>query len=160
MRSDSSGERGIRAVPHGGDAGRMALPRLADHVGESVRDLAGRSGQARELALLDRVRCDFDLSIRGARTHVRCAADGGLSRRCGRRIPVMVQDLARSRATDLIPHDILVHVPGFLSGGTQARAARMYGGTVNASYRVDTSAGRFVVRIHDALSQTLGANHE
>lgn len=72
----------------------------------------------------------------------------------------MVQDLARSRATDLIAHDVLVHVPGFLSGGTQARAARMYGGTVNASYRVDTSAGRFVVRIHDALSQTLGANHE
>lgn len=72
----------------------------------------------------------------------------------------MVQDLARSRATDLIPQDVLVHVPGFLAGGTQARAARMYGGTVNASYRVDTSAGRFVVRIHHSLGTALGADHE
>jgi thiamine kinase len=72
----------------------------------------------------------------------------------------MVQDLARSRATDLIPQYVLVHVPGFASGGTTARAARLYGGTVNASYRVDTSAGRFVVRIHDPAAQVLGADHE
>jgi thiamine kinase len=72
----------------------------------------------------------------------------------------MVQDLARSRATDLIPHEVLVHVPGYVTGGTTARAARLYGGTVNASYRVDTSAGRFVVRLHDAMAKTLGANHE
>lgn len=72
----------------------------------------------------------------------------------------MVQDLARSRATDLIPHDVLLHVPGYVAGGTKARAAQMYGGTVNASFRVDTSAGRFVVRLHNALGQTLGANHE
>jgi thiamine kinase len=72
----------------------------------------------------------------------------------------MVQDLARSRATDLIPDEVLVHVPGYASGGLTARAARLYGGTVNASFRVDTSAGRFVVRLHDAMAQTLGANHE
>jgi aminoglycoside phosphotransferase (APT) family kinase protein len=72
----------------------------------------------------------------------------------------MVQDLARSRATDLIPEDVLAHVPGYARGGLTARAARLYGGTVNASFRVDTSAGRFVVRLHDAMAQTLGANHE
>jgi thiamine kinase len=72
----------------------------------------------------------------------------------------MVQDLARSRAADLIPGNVLVHVPGYPSGGLTARAARLYGGTVNASFRVDTSAGRFVVRLHDAMAQTLGANHE
>ena len=65
----------------------------------------------------------------------------------------MVQDLARSRATDLIPQEVLVHVPGYAAGGTTARAARLYGGTVNASFRVDTSAGRFVVRIHDAAAR-------
>lgn len=72
----------------------------------------------------------------------------------------MVQDLARSRATDLIPEHVLAHVPGYASGELTARAARLHGGTVNASFRVDTSAGRFVVRIHDPMAQTLGANHE
>jgi thiamine kinase len=72
----------------------------------------------------------------------------------------MVQDLARSRATDLISHDVLVHVPGFSSGGMTARAARLHGGTVNASFRVDTGAGRFVVRLHDAMAPSLGADHE
>jgi thiamine kinase len=72
----------------------------------------------------------------------------------------MVQELARSRATDLIPEHVLAHVPGYASGELTARAARLYGGTVNTSFRVDTSAGRFVVRLHDAIARTLGANHE
>jgi len=72
----------------------------------------------------------------------------------------MVQDLARSRAAELIPQDVLLHVPGYSAGGLTARAARLYGGTVNASFRVDTGAGRFVVRLHDPLAETLGANHE
>ena len=72
----------------------------------------------------------------------------------------MVQDLARTRATDLIPEAVLAHVPGYGVGGFTARAARLYGGTVNASFRVDTSAGRFVVRLHDAMARTLGADHE
>jgi thiamine kinase len=71
----------------------------------------------------------------------------------------MVQEPPRSRALGLIPEEILAHVPGFTRGGT-AWALRMPGGTVNASYRVDTSAGRFVVRIHDAVAATLGADHE
>jgi thiamine kinase len=72
----------------------------------------------------------------------------------------MVQDLARSRAADLIPPDVLAHVPGYATGGTTALAARLYGGNVNTSYRVDTGAGRFVVRLHNDLAVTLGADHE
>jgi thiamine kinase len=72
----------------------------------------------------------------------------------------MVQDVAHSRATDLIAQDVLIHVPGFATGRTTARASKLYGGTVNTSYRVETSAGRFVVRLHDSHALVLGANHE
>lgn len=72
----------------------------------------------------------------------------------------MAQDLSRGRATDLIPEHVLVHVPGFTAGDMTAQAARLHGGTVNASFRVDTSAGRFVARIHAPAAQMLGANHE
>jgi len=72
----------------------------------------------------------------------------------------MVQELARTRATELIAQDVLVHVPGFVSGGTTARASKLYGGTVNTSYRVETSAGRFVVRLHNPEALALGADHE
>jgi len=71
----------------------------------------------------------------------------------------MVQEPARSRALGLIPEAVLAHVPGFTAGAT-AWAVRLPGGTVNASFRVDTSAGRFVVRIHDTTAATLGADHE
>jgi thiamine kinase len=72
----------------------------------------------------------------------------------------MVQDVARLSTADLIPHEVLVHVPGYASAGTEARATRLHGGTVNTSYCIETGAGRFVVRIHDALARTLGADHE
>ena len=71
----------------------------------------------------------------------------------------MVPEPARTRALGLIPEHILAHVPGFTRAGT-AWALRLPGGTVNASYRVDTNAGRFVVRIHDPAAATLGADHE
>jgi thiamine kinase len=72
----------------------------------------------------------------------------------------MVQELARTRATDLIAQDVLLHVPGFASGRTTARASKLCGGTVNTSYRVETSAGRFVVRLHDPQARLLGADHQ
>ncbi len=72
----------------------------------------------------------------------------------------MVQDVAHARATDLIAQDVLIHVPGFASGRTTARASKLYGGTVNTTYRVETSAGRFVVRFHDPEAVALGADHE
>ncbi len=65
----------------------------------------------------------------------------------------MASEPARSRALGLIPEAILAHVPGYCDArpGSQFRTGECgcAGGTVNASYRVDTSAGRFVVRIHD-----------
>ena len=71
----------------------------------------------------------------------------------------MVQDLARSTATDLIPQAVLCHVPGYTADGPSVRVARLYGGNVNASFRVDTGAGSFVVRLHRELGQELGADH-
>ena len=72
----------------------------------------------------------------------------------------MVPGVARTRTTDLIAQEVLVHVPGFVSGATTALATKLYGGTVNESFLVDTSAGRFVVRLHDPASGVLGADHE
>ncbi len=75
----------------------------------------------------------------------------------------MASEPARSRALGLIPEAILAHVPGFSTQGRgreSALAMRLPGGTVNASYRVDTNAGRFVVRIHNPAAASLGADHE
>jgi aminoglycoside phosphotransferase (APT) family kinase protein len=71
----------------------------------------------------------------------------------------MAPEPARARAHGLIPENVLAHVPGFTAGGT-AWATRLPGGTVNASFRVETSAGRFVVRLHNAAAASLGADHE
>jgi thiamine kinase-like enzyme len=71
----------------------------------------------------------------------------------------MVQEPARTRALELIPEEVLAHVPGFTVGGT-AWATRLPGGTMNASYRVETGAGQFVVRIQNAAAAGLGADHE
>jgi thiamine kinase len=71
----------------------------------------------------------------------------------------MVQDMARSRAADLIAEEVLTHVPGYGAGGPTARAWRLYGGEVNASFCVETGAGRFVVRLHDGMGTMLGADH-
>jgi thiamine kinase len=72
----------------------------------------------------------------------------------------MVPEPSRARALSLIPADVLAHVPGFTAGGTTAWATRLPGGTMNSSYRVQTSAGRFVVRIHHPNAASLGADHE
>ena len=75
----------------------------------------------------------------------------------------MAQEPARARALGLIPEAILAHVPGFSARGANrnsALAVRLPGGTMNSSYRVDTSAGRFVVRIHNPAATSLGADHE
>jgi aminoglycoside phosphotransferase (APT) family kinase protein len=71
----------------------------------------------------------------------------------------MVPEPARTRALGLIPEEVLAHVPGFSIGGT-AWAERLPGGTVNRSFRVETGAGLFVVRIHNLVAATLGADHE
>ncbi len=71
----------------------------------------------------------------------------------------MAQDLPRARASDLIPEHVLAHIPGLAAAGGSARAARLVGGTVNASFRVDTGAGQFVVRLHAPAIGVLGVNH-
>lgn len=71
----------------------------------------------------------------------------------------MVQEPARGSALDLIPEEVLAHVPGFTAAGA-AWAERLPGGTVNRSFRVQTDAGLFVARIHDEAAATLGAHHE
>jgi thiamine kinase len=71
----------------------------------------------------------------------------------------MVQESARRSALELIPEEVLAHVPGFARGAT-AWAERLPGGTVNRSFRVGTGAGLFVARIHDEAAATLGADHE
>lgn len=71
----------------------------------------------------------------------------------------MAQEPARARALGLIPLHVLAHVPGFTPSGT-AWATRLAGGTMNATYRVETSAGRFIARIHNPSAVALGADHE
>jgi thiamine kinase len=71
----------------------------------------------------------------------------------------MVQEPARGSAIELIPEEVLAHVPGFTVRGA-ARAERLPGGTVNRSFRVETGEGMFVARIHDETAVALGANHE
>jgi thiamine kinase-like enzyme len=71
----------------------------------------------------------------------------------------MVAEPARTRALGLIPEEVLAHVPGFTVGGT-AWATRLPGGTMNASYLVETSAGRFVARIQNEAAAALGADHQ
>ncbi|MEJ1961390.1 MAG: aminoglycoside phosphotransferase family protein [Gammaproteobacteria bacterium] len=71
----------------------------------------------------------------------------------------MVQEPARTRALGLISEEVLAHVPGFTVDGT-AWATRLPGGTMNASFMVETGAGRFVVRIQNEAAAALGADHE
>jgi aminoglycoside phosphotransferase (APT) family kinase protein len=58
-----------------------------------------------------------------------------------------------------MPEDVLAHVPGYESGGETATGSRLVGGTVNTSYLVETNAGRFVVRMHEAGGRSLGVDH-
>ncbi|HEV7716281.1 MAG TPA: phosphotransferase, partial [Steroidobacteraceae bacterium] len=94
------------------------------------------------------------------RPHVGGALVWGVSRGVFGGFLHMAQYLARSNAADLIPADALARIPGFAAAGPSARVERLHGGTVNASFRVDTGAGQFVVRIHDPVAATLGADHE
>lgn len=66
----------------------------------------------------------------------------------------MVQEPASRGALELIPGEVLAHVPG-----RALLAERLPGGTMNRSYRVETDAGLFVARIHNEAAATLGADH-
>jgi aminoglycoside phosphotransferase (APT) family kinase protein len=72
----------------------------------------------------------------------------------------MVQELPPAAANGLISPEVLARVPGCEHGQPPKRIAALPGGKVNTTFRVDTSAGYFVVRLNDAAGVPLGANHE
>ena len=68
----------------------------------------------------------------------------------------MAQELSPDRARELIPAEALAQVPG---NSPAARVAAMAGGTLNRTFRVETHAGRFVLRLHAAETAVLGVEH-
>ncbi len=48
------------------DAGGVAIPRLAHHLGQPAGHVAHRAGKAGKLAVLDRLRCDLGVPVREA----------------------------------------------------------------------------------------------
>jgi thiamine kinase len=72
----------------------------------------------------------------------------------------MAQDIPTASNARLIPAAALARVPGCEAGRRPDAIAVLHGGTVNSSFRVDTRAGRFVLRLNAAEGGLLGANHE
>ena len=72
----------------------------------------------------------------------------------------MAQDIPTASSARLIPAAALARVPGCEAGRRPDAIAVLHGGTVNSSFRVDTRAGRFVLRLNAAEGGLLGANHE
>jgi len=68
----------------------------------------------------------------------------------------VVEELPPARDRELIPQEVLARVPGY---GPAARIAPLAGGAVNRTFRVETTQGRFVLRLHDAAGAALGADH-
>jgi thiamine kinase len=68
----------------------------------------------------------------------------------------MAQELSPARARELIPAQALAQVPGYSAG---VRIAALAGGAVNQTFRVDTPAGRYVLRLHSKMGGRLGADH-
>jgi thiamine kinase len=71
----------------------------------------------------------------------------------------MAQELSSAGAPGVIPPGALAHVPGCEAGARPHAVAALPGGSVNKSFRIDTRAGAFVLRINDAVGEELGANH-
>lgn len=59
-------------------------------------------------------------------------------------------------AGGVIPPEALARVPGF---SPAARIRALTGGTVNRSFSVETNAGRYFLRLHEAAGLALGADH-
>ena len=70
----------------------------------------------------------------------------------------MAEDLSGSRAGGLIPAEALAHVPGYTPDAPDVRVAPLTGGSVNRSYSVLTSAGRFVLRVSPGVDAWLAAD--
>jgi len=72
----------------------------------------------------------------------------------------VAQELSSAGALALIPPSALLRVPGCETGLRPQATAALPGGTVNRSFRLDTRAGSFVLRLNGAAGEVLGANHE
>lgn len=72
----------------------------------------------------------------------------------------MAEDISSASSARLIRACILAHVPGCEAGRRPDAIALLPGGTVNTSFRIDTRAGQFVLRLNAAAGGFLGANHE
>jgi thiamine kinase len=68
----------------------------------------------------------------------------------------VVQELPPARAHALIPAEALSQVPGY---SRAAGITPLAGGVVNSTFRVETAAGKFILRLHDASSVALGTDH-
>ncbi|HSY08684.1 MAG TPA: phosphotransferase [Steroidobacteraceae bacterium] len=71
----------------------------------------------------------------------------------------MAQDLSPTVASGVIPSNALAHIPGCEAGMRPDAVTALPGGSVNRSFRVDTRAGTFVLRLNDAAGAVLGAHH-
>jgi thiamine kinase len=71
----------------------------------------------------------------------------------------MAQDLSPAGAAGVIPPGALARVPGCEGNERPDAIAALPGGSVNKSYRIDTRAGSFVLRLNSAAGEVLGANH-
>lgn len=58
----------------------------------------------------------------------------------------MAQELSPARARELIPAQALARVPGAV-GASSVRIALLEGGTLNRSFRIDTDAGQYALRL-------------
>jgi thiamine kinase len=71
----------------------------------------------------------------------------------------MAQELSSAHERAVIPAGALARIPGCETGLPPQAVTALPGGSVNQSFRVDTLAGSFVLRLNDAVGAVLGANH-
>jgi thiamine kinase len=70
----------------------------------------------------------------------------------------MVAPIPASAALKAPPDWALARVPGLGAGGRAQRVERLGGGTVNEVYRIDSAAGRFVLRLDGAAWRRPGVD--
>ncbi len=71
----------------------------------------------------------------------------------------MAEELPPADPRGVIAPSVLSCIPGCERGRPPDRIAALAGGKLNKSFRVDTRAGSFVLRLHDNAGAFLGANH-
>src|ERR1017187_2824837 len=158
MDRNSRLERLVVALARRRDRRVLAVLGLGDDLGKSSCALARSADEARELALLDGNRCGARLPLYRAEAPVHRAPLLSVSVYFSDRIPRMAQDLSSAGALAVTPPSPLARIPGWEAQRPSAIAA-LPGGTINTSFRVDTRAGSFVLRLNGEAGAVLGADH-